>query len=129
MKLTEQAEERARSLVAAQALAQKELELRIAEQHEAQAELEAHLARMNAVAGKLARFGIKEDRVAALSSQTSTLNSVKAPQSGVILDFQIAPGEVLTADQEVMTIANLERVWVIASVYERDLGRVKTGLV
>ena len=62
-----------------------------------------------------------------LSPETSNVSSVRAPQSGVILEFQIAPGEVLAADQEVMTIANLERVWVIASVYERDLGRVKTG--
>jgi membrane fusion protein, heavy metal efflux system len=125
--LTEQAAERARSLVAAQALAQKELELRTAEQREAQAELEAHVAGMNAVAGKLRRFGMREDQLSILSSETSTLNSVKAPQSGVILDFQIASGEVLTADQEVMTIADLEHLWTIASVYERDLGRVKTG--
>ena len=127
MKLSEQAAERARSLVAAQALAQKELELRIAEQREAQSELEAHVASMNAVASKLRRFGMKEDQFLILSSETSTLTSVKATQSGVILDFQIAPGEVLTADQEVMTIADLGHVWTIASVYERDLGRVKTG--
>ena len=129
LKLTEQAAERARSLVAAQALAQKELELRIAEQHEAQAQLDAHVASMNAVASKLRRFGMNENQLSVLSSQSSTLNGVEAPQSGVILDFQIAPGEVLTADQEVMTIANLGRVWTIASVYERDLGRVKTGQI
>ena len=126
LKLTEQAAERARSLVAAQALAQKELELRIAEQREAQAELEAHAENLNAVASKLRRFGMREDQLAVIRSFAS-LTSVKAPQSGVILDFQIAPGEVLTADQEVMTIANLGHVWTIASVYERDLGRVKTG--
>lgn len=129
LKLTEQAAERARSLVAAQALAQKELELRIAEQLEAQAQLDAHVASMNAVASKLRRFGMNENQLSVLSSQSSTLNGVEAPQSGVILDFQIAPGEVLTADQEVMTIANLGRVWTIASVYERDLGRVKTGQI
>ena len=127
VKLVEQVAERARSLVAAQALAQKELELHIAEQREAQAELDAHAATMNAVAGKLKRFGMSQDRLTSLSAETSNISSVKAPQSGVILEFQIAPGEVLAADQEVMTIANLKRVWVIASVYERDLGRVKTG--
>ena len=125
VRLTEQAVERARSLVAAQALAQKELEIRIAEQREAQAELEAHAENLNAVAGKLGRFGMSPDRL--MSSGASSISSVKAPQSGVILEFQIAPGEVLASDQEVMTIANLGRVWVIASVYERDLGRVKTG--
>jgi len=62
-----------------------------------------------------------------MSSGTSSFSSVKAPQSGVIMEFQIAPGEILSTEQEVMTIANLGRVWVIASVYERDLGRVKTG--
>ena len=60
VKLTEQAAERARSLVAAQALAEKELELRIAEQLEAQAELEAHVADMNALASKLRRFGVRD---------------------------------------------------------------------
>ena len=125
VKLTEQAVERARSLVAAQALAQKELEIRIAEQREAQAELEAHAATLSAVAGKLGRFGTSPDRPTALGA--SSISSVKAPQSGLILEFQIAPGEVLASDQEVMTIANLGHVWVIASVYERDLGRVKMG--
>jgi len=124
-RLSEQSVERARNLVAAQALAQKELEIRIAEQREAQAELDAHAANLNAVAGKLVRFGMSPDRL--MSAGASSISSVKAPQSGVILDFQIAPGEVLWTDQEVMTIANLGRVWVIASVYERDLGRVKTG--
>ena len=127
VKLTEQAAERARSLVAAQALAQKELELRIAEQREAQAELERPCARMNAVAGKLSRFGMRRGPIAHHVCRKLHLTSVKAPQSGVILDFQIAPGEVLSDDQEVMTIADLGHVWTIASVYERDLGRVKTG--
>lgn len=125
IRLTEQAAQRARSLVAAQALAQKELEVRIAEQREAQAELDAHAENLNAVAGKLGRFGMSPDRL--MPSGAASISSAKAPQSGVILEFQIAPGEILSTDQEVMTIANLGRVWVIASVYERDLGRVRTG--
>jgi cobalt-zinc-cadmium efflux system membrane fusion protein len=126
VRLTEQSVERARGLVAAQALAQKELEIRIAEQREAQAELEAHAENLNAVAGKLGRFGTSTDRLIA-SGTSSSISSVKAPQPGVILEFQIAQGEVLSPDQEVITIANLGLVWVIASVYERDLGRVKIG--
>jgi cobalt-zinc-cadmium efflux system membrane fusion protein len=127
LKLTEQAVERARNLVAAQALAQKELELRIAEQREAQAELDSHNANLNAVARKLERFGTSPNQL--VETGAGNVTSVKAPQSGTILEFRIAPGEVAPADQELMTIANLERVWVIASVYERELGRVKTGQV
>jgi cobalt-zinc-cadmium efflux system membrane fusion protein len=126
-KVAQQAAERAQSLVTAQALAAKELELRVAEQREAQADLEAHLASINAVLRKLRRFGLGLDQLNAVPAEGSTLAHVRAPQAGVVLDFKVAPGEVVSADQEVMTLANLERVWVIASVYEKDLGRVRTG--
>jgi cobalt-zinc-cadmium efflux system membrane fusion protein len=126
-KVAAQAAERAQSLVAAQALAAKELELRVAEEREAQADLEAQQAGINAVLRKLRRFGLDLDQLNAIPSEGPTLARVRAPQAGVVLDFKVAPGEVVSSDQEVMTLANLERVWVIASVYEKDLGRVKTG--
>jgi cobalt-zinc-cadmium efflux system membrane fusion protein len=126
-RLTEQAADRAETLFTAQALSKKELEVRIAEQQEAQAELEALRASLNAVSRKARRFGVTQDRIGSLSTDNSSLDTVRAPQDAVILDFEIAPGEILAADQDVMTLANLERVWVIASVYEKDLARVRTN--
>ena len=122
-----QTAERAQRLAAAEALAQKELELRIAEKREAQAELEAHLAEIDLIFSKLARFGVTRETVSELSWDYSILQKVKAPQPGVVLDFRLASGEVIFPDQQVMTIADLSHIWIKASVYEKDLGRVKVG--
>lgn len=122
-----QAADRAERLFAAQALAQKDVELRLAEQRETQAELDAHRANMNALERKLQRFGRGNETVSALASSSSSVERVRATQPGIVLDFEIAPGETLASEQDVMTIANLQRVWMVASVYEKDLGRVKTG--
>jgi RND family efflux transporter MFP subunit len=53
--------------------------------------------------------------------------SLKAPVSGSIIDLQIAPGAVLNdATAAVMTIANLDTVWVTANVPEKDTAFVAT---
>jgi membrane fusion protein, heavy metal efflux system len=127
VKAAAQAAERARQLLAAEALAQKEVELRIAELTEAEAELSAHIASKEAAARRLRLFGMQPADVTAPSSEAPSLQKVVAPQSGVIVDFKIAPGEVIAGEQEVITIANLKRVWVMARVYEKDLGQVKSG--
>jgi cobalt-zinc-cadmium efflux system membrane fusion protein len=55
------------------------------------------------------------------------LLSLKAPVSGSIIDLQIAPGAVLNdATAAVMTIANLDTVWVTANVPEKDTALVAT---
>jgi len=125
--MARQTAERAQRLAAAEALAQKDLELRISEKKEAQAELDAHLAEIDLIFSKLARFGVTREVVLGLSWNYSALQKVKAPQPGVVLDFSLASGEVIFPDQKIMTIADLSHVWVKASVYEKDLGRVKVG--
>jgi cobalt-zinc-cadmium efflux system membrane fusion protein len=58
------------------------------------------------------------------------LLSLKAPVSGSIIDLQIAPGAVLNdATAAVMTIANLDTVWVTANVPEKDTAFVATDQV
>lgn len=44
--------------------------------------------------------------------------------AGVVVAKHVVPGESLTADKEVLTIADLRSLWVLASVYERDLARL-----
>lgn len=122
-----QAAERAKQLLAAQALAQKEVELRIAELDEAEAELEAHVASKEAVARRLRLFGLQPADLTTRSSGAPSLQRVATPQDGVVVDFKIAPGEVIAGEQEVLTVANMKRVWVMARVYEKDLGQVRLG--
>ena len=56
------------------------------------------------------------------------LLSVKAPVSGSVIDLQVAPGAFLNdPTAAMMTIANLDTVWVTANVPEKDMSFVFTG--
>lgn len=64
-------------------------------------------------------LGLAETRV-----EYATLSS---PISGVVLSEHVEPGEYVAAGTPVVTIANLDRVWLRAYINETDLGRVKLG--
>jgi membrane fusion protein, heavy metal efflux system len=56
------------------------------------------------------------------------LLSLKAPVTGSVTDMQIAPGAFLNdPTAEIMTIANLDSVWVTANVPEKDTSFVTIG--
>jgi len=50
--------------------------------------------------------------------------TLRAPRAGRIVAKHVVPGERLTPAKEVLTIADLSVVWVLANVYERDLARL-----
>jgi cobalt-zinc-cadmium efflux system membrane fusion protein len=54
---------------------------------------------------------------------------VKAPMSGFIVEKAASPGMELRSDdpENLFTISNLDRVWVMANVYESDLANVHEG--
>jgi membrane fusion protein, heavy metal efflux system len=53
---------------------------------------------------------------------------VLAPIGGEVVERLASPGQVIQAGQtQVFTISNMSSVWVLASVYERDLGLVRLG--
>jgi membrane fusion protein, heavy metal efflux system len=53
---------------------------------------------------------------------------VLAPIGGEVVERLVAPGQVIQAGQtQVFTISNMSTVWVLANVYERDLGYVRVG--
>jgi cobalt-zinc-cadmium efflux system membrane fusion protein len=47
--------------------------------------------------------------------------AVRSPLGGTVVAKHVVPGESVTPDKEIFTVAELETVWVWASVYERDL--------
>ncbi|MHB8707934.1 MAG: efflux RND transporter periplasmic adaptor subunit, partial [Desulfuromonadales bacterium] len=50
-----------------------------------------------------------------------------APLSGVVLSENVEPGEFVAAGTPVVTIGELDPVWLRAYINESDLGRVKLG--
>jgi cobalt-zinc-cadmium efflux system membrane fusion protein len=54
--------------------------------------------------------------------------AVYAPLTGVVVERLASPGQVLQAyNTQVFTISNMNTVWVLANVYEHDLGFVHLG--
>jgi cobalt-zinc-cadmium efflux system membrane fusion protein len=52
---------------------------------------------------------------------------VRAPFAGIITKFNVAPGELVSSDKEMFTLVDPSSVWVVADVYEKDIGRLATG--
>jgi len=53
--------------------------------------------------------------------------TVGSPLSGVVLSKNVEPGEYVAAGTPIVTVGDLQNVWVRAYINETDLGRVKVG--
>jgi len=53
--------------------------------------------------------------------------TIEAPFPGIVLSENIEPGEHVSPGTPVVTVGNLENVWLRAYINETDLGRVKPG--
>jgi membrane fusion protein, heavy metal efflux system len=83
------------------------------------AQAEAELARAES---RLRAIGVSADQ------KGQSRLSVKAPAAGSVIDLELAPGAFLNdITAAMMTIANLDTVWVTANVPEKDIGLVTTG--
>ncbi|MBD0335052.1 MAG: efflux RND transporter periplasmic adaptor subunit [Cyanobacteria bacterium Co-bin13] len=53
---------------------------------------------------------------------------IKAPQAGKVLDVYVDPGEaVAPAETPILALGNTNQMYVVAEVYETDIGLVKPG--
>jgi cobalt-zinc-cadmium efflux system membrane fusion protein len=115
LKLTKQALDRLLLLERTSAAAVKDREQAQSDYAQAQSEFDRSELRLRSIG---VSFEQKDE---------SRLLPLKAPVSGSIIDLQIAPGAVLNdATAAVMTIANLDTVWVTANVPEKDTALVST---
>ncbi|MCX7899188.1 MAG: efflux RND transporter periplasmic adaptor subunit [Methylocystis sp.] len=113
VKLTKSALERATGLNKAGGLALRELEQAQNDYLQATSELKRAEARLDVIG----------DNSKLIGQRKITLN---APIDGTITALDTAPGDFIdNTTASMMTISNLERVWVTASVQEKDLSFVK----
>jgi cobalt-zinc-cadmium efflux system membrane fusion protein len=116
LKLTKQTLDRLLILEKTSAIAVKDREQAQSDYAQAQSELERTDARLRAI-------GAPMDQKA-----NSRLLSVKSPVSGSVISLQVAPGAYLNdPTAAMMTIANLDTVWVTANVPEKDVSFIFTG--
>lgn len=110
--------DRQKRLFAEQAVAAKDVQQ--AESDETKAEAGAARAR-----ARLEVLGIDPARAAA----HATRYSLRSPLDGTVVERPALQGMEVRSDagQPLVTVADLSTLWVIADVYERDLGSVKVG--
>lgn len=54
--------------------------------------------------------------------------SLRAPLSGTVVSRDAVVGQPVTDEQTLGTIANLDEIWFLARVFEKDLSRLKAGV-
>lgn len=84
---------------------------------------EARIA-LKATRDQLRLVGVSAGEITRLGSKPTARGgrmTLRSPRQGRVVAKHVVPGERLTPEKEVLTIADLSLVWVLASVYERDL--------
>lgn len=117
----------ARELSKVKAIAQKEL-------REAENDYRKAAAERERAASRLRTLGVPEAQlkdIAARADVTTTV-VVTAPRSGVIVERNAIPGQVVAYGQSdtpptLFLIADLSTMWVLADVYEPDVPKVRLG--
>lgn len=99
------------------------------EMEQAVSKLKTAEAELGAQRQKLLLLGLTSQRISELRSpsQITSEVSLPAPISGTVVNRAVNPGEVVEANKEILRVADLSSVWVIGQVYEKDLGKIRTG--
>ncbi len=119
---------RAASLLEVEAISKREYELRQAEKEQADAAVASARAELATSEEKLHRFGLSMSQINASSTasahRTSSLNDLRAPIGGIVSNYAVATGELIGPEKEAFTVVDPSVVWVLADVYEKDLGSI-----
>jgi Cu(I)/Ag(I) efflux system membrane fusion protein len=78
---------------------------------------------------RLILLGVPADEIARLEAERSAATRLvlAAPLAGTVIDRGVVEGQYVGADTPLFTLADLTHVWVLADLYEMDLGRVRAG--
>jgi cobalt-zinc-cadmium efflux system membrane fusion protein len=95
----------------------------VKEREQAQSDYAQAQSEFDRAETRLRSLGVAADQVG-----KTRLMSVKAPTDGSVINLQVAPGAFLNdPTATIMTIANLQTIWVTASVPESDTELVSKG--
>lgn len=78
---------------------------------------------------RLAQWDIPEQEIARLETtgQVEETLEINSPVSGYITERNALPNLMVQPDTRLYTVADLSTIWVLAQVFQNDLGRVKVG--
>ncbi|HBC47547.1 MAG TPA: hypothetical protein DCZ43_10910, partial [candidate division Zixibacteria bacterium] len=78
---------------------------------------------------RLRLMGLSENQINEIEKLDSPSEKlmIKSPFSGYVLVKNVLPGQYLSPDQNLFTIADLSKVWVLGDVYEQDIAGIHVG--
>jgi Cu(I)/Ag(I) efflux system membrane fusion protein/cobalt-zinc-cadmium efflux system membrane fusion protein len=78
---------------------------------------------------RLAQWDIPQQEIARLETtgQVEETLEINSPVSGYITERNALPNLMVQPDTRLYTVADLSTIWVLAQVFQNDLGRVKIG--
>ncbi|WP_337175657.1 efflux RND transporter periplasmic adaptor subunit [Paludisphaera sp.] len=94
------------------------------------AEIQSRLAYMVA-RDKLLVYGLTAEQIAEIASEDGTAKAeltIRSPTAGIVINRDAVPGNLYGPENVLLTIAQLDHLWVWGNVYESDLGLVRAGL-
>lgn len=85
---------------------------------------------IEAALGKLRNYGMTEQQIEELRRDPSATDRLRvyAPQDGVVVKLAANDGMFVKPDTEAMTLTDLSSVWLLADVFERDIGRLDPAM-
>ena len=117
----------ARELLQVNAVAAKEV-------READNDARKAAAERERAAARLRTLGVTPERLADIAARAdaSTTITLTASRSGVVVERNVTPGQVVSYGQSdtplsLFVVADLSTVWVVADVYEPDVARLRRG--
>jgi RND family efflux transporter MFP subunit len=79
---------------------------------------------------RLEYWGVSEDEILRLEQSRQPLRTVlfRVPASGEVMSKRVSEGQFVRAGEPLLDIFDLEKIWLIADVYEQDLAWVREGM-
>lgn len=99
-----------------------EQEYQVARQAAEQAAVE-----LRAAERKLTLLGLDPAKAVEMPTGVSPRMPVRAPIDGTLIERRVNVGDQVSDSTPLFRLANLDHVWVIASVFARDIGKVALG--
>lgn len=84
---------------------------------------------VEAARDRLRLWGISSEQIRTLerTGRPELALTFRSPVSGVVLQKSVVEGQYVTEGTDLYLLADLSSVWLVASVYEFELGRVRPG--
>ena len=123
--------ERAKTLVAAQAISAGEFQAREGDYLSRKAAADAAERALHLLGdddAEIARLRKAVESDAGVTSGDAPRLVLRAPFAGRVIDRKVTPGSLVEALQPLVTLADLRTVWVFVQAYEKDLALLHTGL-